>query len=297
MVIETLPWDYLNDPSKRIYWLYLATSALIAVLYLAVNLKKLSHVFSAKIWWHPSARLDYAYFLLSFMIKTLVIVPLMIGAGEVTRWIYTFLATHFEYVEIEMSYEMVMLWYTLCLFVVSDFTRYWLHRLLHTIPLLWRFHKVHHSARVLNPLTFYRVHPVENILFGLRYALSAGVVSGVFIFLFGSIEMIDLLGVNGLVVVFMALGSNLRHSHVAVSFPIWMERIISSPAQHQLHHAHKSMNKNYGGALSLWDSLFGTIALSSCTKMSRFGLRSEQMGDYKTIWALLITPFKMKERA
>ncbi len=296
MAIETLPWDYLSDPSKRIYWLYLATSAAIAVLFLAGNHKKPSYAFSAKIWWHPSARLDYTYFLLSFAIKALVIVPLVIGAGEVTRWVYTFLATHFEYIEIEMSYETVMIWYTVSLFVVSDFTRYWLHRLLHTVPLLWRFHKVHHSARVLNPLTFYRVHPVENILFGFRYALSAGVVSGVFIFLFGSIEMIDLLGVNAFVVAFMALGSNLRHSHVALSFPTWIERVISSPAQHQLHHAQKSMNKNYGGALSLWDSLFGTIALSSRTKMSRFGLRREQMGEYQSIWDLLIIPFKMRKR-
>lgn len=291
-MIESLPWDYLNDPSKRIYWLYLATSALIAVLFLAGNLKKLSHAFSVLIWWHPSARLDYAYFFVTFAIKALVIVPLVIGAGEVTRWVYTALASNIEYIEIDMSYESVMVLYTLTLFVVSDFTRYWLHRWLHTVPLLWRFHKVHHSARVLNPLTFYRVHPIENILFGFRYALSAGVVSGVFIFLFGSIEMIDLLGVNAFVVAFMALGSNLRHSHVALAFPSWIERLISSPAQHQLHHAQESMNKNYGGALSLWDSLFGTIALSSRTKMSRLGLRREQMKNYDSVASLLIQPFR-----
>lgn len=108
--------------------------------------------------------------------------------------------------------------------------------------------------------------------------------------------MIDLLGVNALVVAFMALGSNLRHSHVALAFPIWIERFISSPAQHQLHHAQQTMNKNYGGALSLWDTLFGTLALSLQTKMSRFGLRREQMSEYKTIWALLLTPFKIRKR-
>ncbi len=289
---EALPWDYLNDPSRRIYWLYLATSALIAALYLAGNLRRLAHAFSASIWWHPSARLDYAFFLVSFGIKGLVVVPLVVGAGEVTRRVYTFLASSFGYVEVEMAYGNVMLLYTLALFVVSDFTRYWLHRWLHTVPLLWRFHRVHHSARVLNPLTFYRVHPVENLLFGFRYALSAGVVSGVFVFFFGSIEMIDLLGVNALVVAFMALGSNLRHSHVALSFPAWLERFVSSPAQHQLHHAHKTMNKNYGGALSVWDAMFGTLALSSRTKMSRFGLRREQMKHYGSVWALLIQPFR-----
>ena len=293
---ETLPWDYFIDPSKRVYWLYLVTSAVIAVLYLAGNLKKLSHAFSAMIWWHPSARLDYAYFVISFAIKALLVFPLVVSAGEVTRLVYTALASHLEYVESELSYESTMVLYTLALFLVSDFTRYWLHRLLHSVPLLWRFHKVHHSARVLNPLTFYRVHPIENILFGFRYALSAGVVTGVFVFLFGSLEMIDLLGVNALVVAFLALGSNLRHSHVALAFPTWVERVVSSPSQHQLHHAQQTMNTNYGGALSLWDSLFGTLALSSRTKRSRFGLRREQMSEYRTVWALLSTPFKIRER-
>lgn len=291
-MIETLPWDYLSDPSKRLYWFYLATSALIAALYLAGNLKRLSYVFSSAIWWHPSARLDYLYFAVSLVIKALVIVPLVVGAGEITRWVYAFLAANIGYVEIDMAYENVVLLYTFALFVVSDFTRYWLHRWLHTVPLLWRFHRVHHSARVLNPFTFYRVHPVENILFGFRYALSAGVVSGVFIFLFGSIEMIDLLGVNALVVVFMALGSNLRHSHVALGFPSWIEKVISSPAQHQLHHANATMDKNYGGALSVWDAMFGTLALSSRTKITRFGLRREQMKNYGSVWALLIQPFR-----
>jgi sterol desaturase/sphingolipid hydroxylase (fatty acid hydroxylase superfamily) len=291
-VTETLPWDYLSDPSKRLYWLYLATSAAIAVLFLAGNLRRLAHAFSASIWWHPSARLDYGYFVVSLLIKSFIIVPLVVGAGEVTRWVYTFLATHVEYIDMDMGYENVILLYTLSLFVVSDFTRYWLHRWLHTIPLLWRFHRVHHSARVLNPLTFYRVHPVENILFAFRYALSAGVVSGVFIFLFGSIEMIDLLGVNAFVVMFMALGSNLRHSHVALGFPAWIERFVSSPAQHQLHHANATMDKNYGGALSVWDALFGTLALSSRTKITRFGLRREQMKHYGSVWALLIQPFR-----
>ncbi|WP_299897863.1 sterol desaturase family protein [Sulfuricurvum sp.] len=290
-VIEMTPWDYFFDPSKRLYWLYLASSALIAAVFLLRKPKMLSHAFSAMIWWHPSARLDYGYFIVSLLFKTLLIFPLVISAEEVTRIVYTFLASYLGYVDIDMGYESVMVLYTLSLFLFSDFTRYWLHRWLHTVPFLWRFHRVHHSARVLNPFTFYRVHPIENLLFGFRYALSAGVVSGIFIFLFGSLEMIDLLGVNAFIVAFLALGSNLRHSHVALGFPKRIEKWVSSPAQHQLHHAQNTMNKNYGGALSLWDTLFGTLALSADTKRSRFGLRREQMEAYRTIWGLLSKPF------
>ncbi|MEC7230725.1 MAG: sterol desaturase family protein, partial [Verrucomicrobiota bacterium] len=47
----------------------------------------------------------------------------------------------------------------LFLFILDDFARYWLHRWLHAIPLLWSFHKVHHSASTLNPFTVFRTHP------------------------------------------------------------------------------------------------------------------------------------------
>lgn len=53
--------------------------------------------------------------------------------------------------------------------------------------------KVNHSAKVLNPFTFYRVHPIENLLFGLRYSLTVGLVTGIFLYLFGArLGLIDI---------------------------------------------------------------------------------------------------------
>lgn len=295
-VIDYIGLDYFADPSKRVYWLYLLTSALIAVIYLYNRPRRLLYAVSPKILWHKSARLDYLYFILSVAIKVAIIVPVVISSGDVARWIYTKMALNFGYVRVDFSYESVMILYTLSLFIVSDFTRYWLHRWLHTVKFLWRFHKVHHSARVLNPLTFYRVHPVENFLFGLRYALSSGVVTGVFIFVFGGIlDTWDILGVNGFVVAFMAFGSNLRHSHIALKFYKPLEYIFISPAQHQIHHANKTMDKNYGGSLAIWDYIFGSLAFSKDTKIGRFGLRQSQMGDYDNILKLLFTPFRRQQ--
>ena len=73
--------------------------------------------------------------------------------------------------------------YTVSVFVVGDFSRYFLHRLMHRIPSLWVFHQIHHSATTMNPFTVYRVHPVESFLYGLRRTLSTGLVTGVFIWL------------------------------------------------------------------------------------------------------------------
>jgi hypothetical protein len=45
--------------------------------------------------------------------------------------------------------------------VVADLTQYWVHRLFHTIPLLWRFHAVHHSAESMDWLAGARIHFVD----------------------------------------------------------------------------------------------------------------------------------------
>lgn len=296
MGIDVLGLDYVFDPSKRLYWVYLLSSAFIAVIYLHVRPKRLSFVFSRHIWWHKSARLDYLYFMLSSLIKLSLLIPFVMSAEEMTRFLYTQMALHFDYVEIHLPQTIIIALYTFSIFIVSDFTRYWLHRWLHTVKFLWRFHRVHHSARVLTPFTFYRVHPVENFLFGVRYALSSGFVTALFIYLFGThIHSVDILGVNAFVVVFMALGSNLRHSHVALKFYSFIEYVLMSPAQHQLHHANATMDKNYGGSLSVWDYMFGSLALSSRTKMTRFGLKAEQMKSYESIWGLFMTPFGRKQ--
>jgi sterol desaturase/sphingolipid hydroxylase (fatty acid hydroxylase superfamily) len=177
---------------------------------------------------------------------------------------------------------------------VSDFTRYWLHRFLHTIPFLWKFHKIHHSAKVLTPITFYRIHPVENLLFGFRYSLSIGLVTGVFVYLFGAmIGIHEVLGVNILLYIFSLMGSNLRHSHIKLRYPTFMENICISPFQHQLHHSTKYYNKNFGGYLSIWDNLFGTLQISrdilNRNEKIKFGVEYE---NHNTITKLLWRPFK-----
>jgi len=176
---------------------------------------------SKKLWLHPSATLDYRYFIISFFIKVWLVIPLLIiGVNDVALFTQTVLSNYFGFYLYEgLTYTEIMLLFTISLFVVKDFTLYWIHRFLHTVPLLWEFHKVHHSAKVLTPITFYRVHPIENILFGFGFSLSIGVVIGLFIFFFGEqLNIIDVLGVNIFVFVFNVLGSNLRHSHIKLKY-------------------------------------------------------------------------------
>ncbi len=57
--------------------------------------------------------------------------------------------------------------------LVLDLERYWLHRLLHGVPMLWRCHALHHSDREIDVSTGYRHHPFEIVVVALVLPLSA----------------------------------------------------------------------------------------------------------------------------
>ncbi|SMM99743.1 FIG00388189: hypothetical protein [uncultured Candidatus Thioglobus sp.] len=288
------PLDYLIDPHKRIYWLFLLSSVAISAVFLYFNPNQRKVNFSKELWLHPSAVLDYGYFFFISVFKVLVIVPVLIGAKEVALWVNSLLLSQYGFMRIEgFSYAQVITLFTLSLFILSDFSRYWLHRFMHTVPWLWRFHKVHHSAKVLNPLTFYRVHPVESLLFGLRYSLVIGMVSGVFIYGFGAILGIyEFLGVNALVFVFSLIGANLRHSHIKIGFGAVVERLLISPHQHQIHHSKQHIDVNFGGFLAIWDWMFSSLMLSKNVRKLSFGIDKNEMKNFSNFKQLLFTPLK-----
>ena len=285
--------EYLVNPSKRLFWIYLLSSIFLAIVYFYVTKKNSRLITSSKLWLHPSAKLDYYYFFLSYFINILLLVPFIVSAKTVALFVNKELYFYFDYYDNNFfSYKQIVLMYTISIFVVSDFTRYWLHRFLHTIPFLWEFHKIHHSAKVLTPITFYRVHPIENFLFGLRYSLSVGFVTGVFIYFFGAkVDIYMVFGVNIILFIFSLFGSNLRHSHIPFSYGKFIEKWLLSPKQHQIHHDKKHFNKNFGGYIAIWDRLFGSLTLSKDVKVLKFGLRREQMKDYLSLKYLIIRPF------
>lgn len=285
--------EYFINPDKRVYWLYLLGSFFLAILYFYMSKKNTRVIRNSKLWLHPSAKLDYYYFILSYFINIFLLVPFILSAKTVAVYVNDFLYEWFDYYENEyFSYESVTLMYTISIFLFSDFTRYWLHRFLHTIPILWEFHKVHHSAKVLTPITFYRVHPVENFLFGLRYSFSIGFVTGIFIYFFGAmIDIYMILGVNSFIFLFSIFGANLRHSHVPFSYPKFLEKWLMSPKQHQIHHDKNNFNKNYGGFISVWDWIFGSLKLSNEVNVMKFGLRKNQMQEYISLKDLIFRPF------
>src|SRR5262245_53760880 len=67
---------------------------------------------------------------------------------------------------------------TVALFLAYELAYWTDHYLSHRIPLLWEFHKVHHTAEVLSPMTVFRVHPVDGIVFANFVAFFVGGTGG-----------------------------------------------------------------------------------------------------------------------
>ncbi len=247
-----LSFGYILNPNKRIYWLYLVISlALAYYVYYRSNRKQpfLAYIFNRRVWLSPSARVDYLLFLCNAFLKAFLILPYIYWGFELTFEISEWLTVHYGYVEEPMSEGLAIVLYTFILSLVTDFAVYLTHLAMHKIPFLWEFHKVHHSARSMNPITQYRLHPVELLINNLVSVLIFGLITGVFSYLVvGRIHKWVFLGVNVFSWLFFVFGANLRHSHVALSYFKPLEYIFISPRQHQIHHSqeYRHWNKNIG---------------------------------------------------
>ena len=232
-----------------------------------------------RVWKHPSTQTDIKLLLFNSLLKSVlfffVVVSSVSLANALVKLLYQIFPDHLPF---KLSYLVVVGLFSVVSFIALDFSRFFQHYLFHKVPWLWRFHKVHHSAIVLTPLTLYRTHPVESLISALRRIIVVGLVSGLFIFYTRSmLSAWAILGVNIFDFLFNLFGSNLRHSHVWLSFGP-LNYFFISPAQHQIHHsrAFKHRDKNLGVALALWDQLFGTFYQVQKKESLIFGVRGER---------------------
>ncbi|HEY7997739.1 MAG TPA: sterol desaturase family protein, partial [Pseudolabrys sp.] len=151
---------------------------------------------------------------------------------------------------------------TLMLFLAYELGYWFNHWLSHKVPVLWEFHKVHHTAEVLTPLTNFRVHPIYGWIFANILAVSVAVANGFGNYLFGETAyQYALSDTNIILVLFIHAYVHLQHSHMWISFRGLAGRIFVSPAHHQVHHSNnpEHFDKNFGSCLALWDWMFGTL--------------------------------------
>jgi sterol desaturase/sphingolipid hydroxylase (fatty acid hydroxylase superfamily) len=288
-------------PTYRLHWIYLLSALIMAfVAYWASRkrgeLSTLSQfLFPRGIWLHPSAITDYFYVALIMPLWSFLVVPNLVSSKAVTRHLLSTAQTLFgPHPPIAISPLATGLIYTVALIAVADFKLYWVHRLMHRIPALWEFHKVHHSAEVLTPITFYRSHPVDMLGQTLAEALASGTVTAVFLYIFGpNLTVVTILGVNAFRFAFYIFGANLRHSHIRLSFGSTIEHFVISPAQHQVHHSAdpKHFNRNFSSEFAIWDWMFGTLYCARREERITLGLGSAHRGTLRTVRQLVLIPF------
>tara|TARA_Y100001934_G_C12368757_1_gene785084 strand:- start:2119 stop:3054 length:936 start_codon:yes stop_codon:yes gene_type:complete len=287
------PFFYLVSPGKRLFLGHLLMATLLAYwVYRRGQQRRsfLSYILHPKIWLGDSARIDYALAFINGLMKALILGPWVFAGFAIAFEVSEGLHHSLGRVEDPPSLGLALGLYTLAMVLVGDLCSYLVHYAMHRVPFLWAIHQTHHSATHLNPVTQYRIHPIELLINNGRSILVFGVVTGCFDYwVQHRIEALSFLGVNILRFGFLAWGSNLRHSHVELRYWPWLERILISPHQHQIHHDSSQANqtKNLGAIFAIWDLLFGTLRSSTEVAKITFGLAPDhpaQTSLWRNLW-------------
>lgn len=202
---------------------------------------------------------DLGYYFLSTLLPSLVLAaPLGLLAWCVRLAVP---------VSLHQATAALPLWATVLIsLVVSEVGYYWYHRLSHRIPLLWRFHSIHHSATEIDFLVNTRAHPVDMALgrfCGLAplYLLGLGASLGAS----GSVApaAVALIG---------TAWSYFIHANLRWRFGP-LEWLVSTPAFHHWHHALGGTETwNYASTLPWIDRIFGTYFLPRQEWPNRYGI-------------------------
>lgn len=166
--------------------------------------------------------------------------------------------------------------------VVLDLLFYGVHRANHSLALLWRFHRAHHSDLDLDVTTASRFHPGE--------VLISTVIKIVAIWTLG-ISVIGLVGFEiGLLAAAQFQHSNLRIPEPYETAVRW---IFVTPNMHRIHHStvHLEHNSNFSTIFSLWDRLFVTYYMKVRQEGIRIGLLEYQDFQAVTLLRTLWLPF------
>lgn len=169
--------------------------------------------------------------------------------------------------------------------ILLDLAIYWQHRLFHTLPWLWRLHRVHHADPEFDTTTALRFHPLEILL---SMAIKLAVVAA--------------LGAPPLAVLLfeIILNATALFNHGNISLPAWAERrvrlVLVTPDLHRVHHSvhGDETNCNFGFNLSVWDRWFGSLAAQPRDGHTGMVIGQPDFRDSRAQWLdrLLLQPFK-----
>jgi sterol desaturase/sphingolipid hydroxylase (fatty acid hydroxylase superfamily) len=213
----------------------------------------------------------------------------------IVRWLFPVTAIGFALYSREHNWGIfnvveIPLWATGILSVVAlDLTIYAQHVFFHKIPLLWRFHRMHHTDLDIDVTSGARFHPVEIIM-------SMGIKMAIIVILgapAGSVLIFEVL---------LNATSMFNHSNVFMNYRIdrLLRIFMVTPDMHRVHHSViiQETNSNFGFNLPWWDRLFGTYRdqPASGHEAMTIGLANYRDQKWLTLPWMLVVPFSKKDR-
>lgn len=164
-----------------------------------------------------------------------------------------------------------------------DIWTYFWHRMSHGIPMLWRFHRVHHSE------------PCMDVTAATRFHLGEIFVSSVLriplLFCLG-IPFAALFLYEGVLFVMVLF----QHANITLPAPVdrCLRWILVTPDMHRVHHSQEVIetDTNFSSLLSIWDRVFGTWMFRKDTRSIQLGLKEFSSEDDQSLKGIFRTPFR-----
>ncbi len=244
-------WNYLkNEILMQTNWVnyfygLILISIAVWLLEIAFPWRKNQALFRKDFW------LDTFYMFFNFFILNLIVfIALSNTAAEIlndTLGTIGLSISSFQLFDVDNLPKWLGL---LIFFLVSDFVQWNTHRLLHRVPLLWSFHKVHHSVKEMGFAAHLRYHWMEPVVYKSLLYIPIAIIGG-----------FDAQDVAIVYFIAIVIG-HLNHANLGWDYGV-LKYIFNNPKMHIWHHAkelpkHVRFGVNYGLTLSIWDYLFKT---------------------------------------
>lgn len=165
--------------------------------------------------------------------------------------------------------------------LVADVAEYWIHRALHKLPWLWRFHAVHHSSKSLDWIAGSRAHLVDDLLI-------RGLMLIPMMFLFSQDVIVAYL-------LFVTIHATWAHTNFGPSIT-WLEPYLIFPRFHHWHHTSQKegIDKNFAIHFPWIDKVFGTYYYPAEAWPDTYGLSNEPIPA--GFWGQAWYPFSRRKR-
>ncbi len=268
-------------------------------------------LFARSVFLHRSSLVDYRLYLVNLPVLALIVGGVLIGADFWHGSLQAVIGT----LAVPLQGSAAPAWPLLAAIALAqvlamDFGYWFGHLAMHRVPVLWEFHKVHHSAEVMTFATEYRQHPVEFIVIPTFSALATGTMLAVTQFLFGKAASDHAqVGFALILLAHILTFHHLRHSHVGLAFTGWAGRLFHSPAHHRVHHstdpAH--FDTNLGYIFSVWDWIAGTLVMPMPGQRLALGIGAQgaehdsvvhaYLRPFGHAWAILAAPWRRRRAA